>query len=151
MNNDDSSIGDESKQDSNTGHGPLLWGTLSTVLGYLCVFISLIFYTGALADTFGIVGALLTIGGTITWVTGFVQRIIFNRRSSNSLLFTTGEKFAVVGITLLFVGILLVNGNFDDSGVMVGRTIATAGIISTLGGAVWHLLSPRPSQDSVSN
>jgi hypothetical protein len=126
-----------------TGHGPLKWGTFATLAGYAFVFIANILYSGGFADVFGILGILMLFGGLITWVTGLTQRLIYNKRWSNALPFTTGEKFSLIGAALLLVGILLVNGTFDESGTAMARLIAIVGVIGTLAGVVWHLLTPR--------
>lgn len=132
-----------SSSNPKTGHSPLKWGTFATLGGYGFVFIANILYSGGFADVFGILGILMLFGGLITWVIGLTQRLIYNKRWPNALPFTTGEKFSLIGAALLLVGILLVNGSFDETGTAMARLVAIVGVIGALAGVVWHLLTPR--------
>lgn len=127
---------------SNTGHVPLKWGTIAFLVGYAVVFAS-----GLGANTVALVigsgATIIVLAGAVTWVVGLVMRITFNRESAKPLLFTAGEKTALIGIAVAVVGILLINGSLDEDGQGVARIVGVLGFVASAGGALWHLLTPR--------
>lgn len=127
---------------SNTGHVPLKWGTIAFLVGYAVVFASGL-GTNTAALIVGSGATIIVLAGAVTWVVGLVMRITFNRKSAKPLLFTAGEKIALIGIAVAVVGILLINGGLDEDGQGVARIVGVLGFVVSAGGALWHLLTPR--------
>lgn len=119
-----------------TGHKPLLWGAVVVVAGYAAIAIGGMGVAGLMA-----LGALVVVGGAVTWLVGLVLRVSYNRRSDAPLLFTTGEKVGVCGVILFAIAVALIAGSGEP--LLVVQLIGMGGIALSVIGMVWHLLTPR--------
>lgn len=133
----------EQRNSINNGHFLLKWGTISTLGGFAIVFATAVMGDSDFILGVSLLGMLFAFAGLIGWVVGMIQRLRFNRKSETPLIFTIGEKIALVGSAFLVLGILLVNGEASGEGVTMARLIAILGLIGAGGGALWHLMTPR--------
>lgn len=137
--------GDHSDQLMKSGHKALKYGTIAFLGGFALRFAASVMGDSSFVLFVGLFCMLICFAGFVTWAVGMVQRIRFNKQSQDPLPLTTGEKISLVGSIFMAFGILLVNGDSAAEGITFGRVVGLAGFVAGAGGAVWHLLSPRPA------
>lgn len=135
------------KQPIKTGHKALKYGTIAFLSGFAVSFALSIMGDSGFVVFLGLLCMLICLVGFIVWAVGMVQRVRFNKQSHHPIPLTTGEKVSLVGSIFMAFGILLVNGDSAAEGITFGRAIGIAGFVAGAGGAIWHLLSPRPTQN----